>query len=397
MPPRKSGPAHERGAEPASLPTYLFLWNPRKDPTSFRDYGRIVAEARRGRPYVTRWRCPSRKPAVDDAVYVQRTGPSANGVFAWGRVVGGPSESETGAFVVLELSEFLDEGVSITRNEVLARLDGSIEWAAPQASGTRLPAGIGAALTSLWAEKLAPEHQSVERFVFGLRALVPTERQLEILRVHYRAPGRTVTIHEVATQVGAARHQRINVDYGKLARDFGRVVGRHNPTQVYLGTLVDLEKRAGTWHWIMRPQLARALERVGWVEPMATSLTPRPSASAWDPDAAALEGEPRLLTHLRRERNPRITRHKLASVRDADGMVRCEACDFVPKLHYPAMSTDLVEVHHRCPLSEVDGSVETRLEDLAVLCPNCHRAIHAIRPMPSVGAFRELIRRTKGA
>jgi predicted HNH restriction endonuclease len=33
------------------------------------------------------------------------------------------------------------------------------------------------------------------------------------------------------------------------------------------------------------------------------------------------------------------------------------------------------------------------LDDLAIVCSNCHRMIHRTRPMMSVEEFRELLRR----
>ena len=51
---------------------------------------------------------------------------------------------------------------------------------------------------------------------------------------------------------------------------------------------------------------------------------------------------------------------------------------------FPATSARL----HRRPLAEAVGSVTTRLEDLALLCPNCHRAIHRTAPLMSVEEFR---------
>lgn len=37
------------------------------------------------------------------------------------------------------------------------------------------------------------------------------------------------------------------------------------PKGVRLGVLVQFENRRGVWHWIMRPEVARALETLGWV------------------------------------------------------------------------------------------------------------------------------------
>ena len=67
-----------------SMPAYLFLWNPRQDNASFRDFDQVCADAATGRPYETRWVCPSRKPQPGDIALLQRTGKEHNGVFARG-------------------------------------------------------------------------------------------------------------------------------------------------------------------------------------------------------------------------------------------------------------------------------------------------------------------------
>ena len=47
-------------------------------------------------------------------------------------------------------------------------------------------------------------------------------------------------------------------------------------------------------------------------------------------------------------------------------------------------------------LSSKDGERETPLSDLAVLCANCHRAIHRLGPeMPSVEELAAIIRSRK--
>lgn len=126
----------------------------------------------------------------------------------------------------------------------------------------------------------------------------------------------------------------------------------------------------------------------------------RPASSTRDGaipefEVSALEGEPRMFLHLRRERDPGIVRAKRAAARNFQGQLECEACGFVAQNAYPlALSGDLCEVHHRYPLGDLGGeSRETRLEDLAILCPNCHRAIHQTRPMMTVDEFREHIQR----
>jgi hypothetical protein len=44
-----------------------------------------------------------------------------------------------------------------------------------------------------------------------------------------------------------------------------------------------------------------------------------------------------------------------------------------------------IECHHNRPVSEMDGAGEVRLDDLSLLCSNCHRMIHRARPWITVG------------
>ena len=53
------------------------------------------------------------------------------------------------------------------------------------------------------------------------------------------------------------------------------------------------------------------------------------------------------------------------------------------------------EIHHRKPLSELSETTLTSLEDLAVLCPSCHRLIHILKPLPTVEKLTTTIQKAK--
>ncbi|MFE5843967.1 HNH endonuclease [Streptomyces niveus] len=76
-----------------------------------------------------------------------------------------------------------------------------------------------------------------------------------------------------------------------------------------------------------------------------------------------------------RERNPRLRRQKIAEAKRLGHPLQCSVCDFRFGEMYGALGADYVEVHHVLPL-HVAGPRETRLEDLAFLCANCHRMCH---------------------
>lgn len=128
-------------------------------------------------------------------------------------------------------------------------------------------------------------------------------------------------------------------------------------------------------------------ERINGAWAYRPAAFPRMGQSG-DADIAVIEGEPRMFFHVRREREPRIVAAKRGASRNENGELQCEACGFVAQHAYSGFAGDIAEVHHRRPLAEATGPVETTLDDLAILCANCHRAIHQTRPMLTVDEFR---------
>ena len=107
------------------------------------------------------------------------------------------------------------------------------------------------------------------------------------------------------------------------------------------------------------------------------------------------EGNPRLVAHLRRERNAAIVKQKKATVLKTTGMLCCEVCGFDFKEIYGDIGDGVCEVHHIHPLHKSDGNVKTELKDLAIICSNCHRIIHLTDPMPSIEKFAKQLRRDR--
>ncbi|KFK96456.1 MULTISPECIES: HNH endonuclease [unclassified Serratia (in: enterobacteria)] len=106
-----------------------------------------------------------------------------------------------------------------------------------------------------------------------------------------------------------------------------------------------------------------------------------------DQTCSILEGNPRLVAHLRRERNPAVVKTKKEAALRATGKLCCEACGFDFKEVYGEIGDGFCEVHHLQPLSEADGVVKTELRDLAIVCSNCHRIIHRTNPMLSISSL----------
>lgn len=92
-------------------------------------------------------------------------------------------------------------------------------------------------------------------------------------------------------------------------------------------------------------------------------------------EGSAAEGRILRIWQLKRERNPELRQKKINSVTRAGRAVECEVCHFNFGVVYGQRGAGYIEVHHKQPL-HVSGETVTVLEDLALLCANCHRIIH---------------------
>ena len=93
----------------------------------------------------------------------------------------------------------------------------------------------------------------------------------------------------------------------------------------------------------------------------------------------AVEGRVRRRLALVRERDSRLRRSKIAQSRSLRGNIACETCGFDFEEVYGKLGAGFIHVHHVTPLF-VSGPVETDLNDLVLLCANCHQMVHRARP-----------------
>ena len=89
-----------------------------------------------------------------------------------------------------------------------------------------------------------------------------------------------------------------------------------------------------------------------------------------------IEGRNTLLTHLARERDRRLVHQKRSSATS----LACEICGFSFAAAYGGRASDYCEVHHLVPLAGEMAERKTLLQELAVLCANCHRVVHLKNP-----------------
>lgn len=98
-----------------------------------------------------------------------------------------------------------------------------------------------------------------------------------------------------------------------------------------------------------------------------------------DAELWAFEGEEKRYFTLHRKRESSLREAKIAEVMAKNnGNLECEVarCGFNFARVYGEVGLRYAQVHHTVPLAQVDGTRETRLKDLKVVCANCHAMIH---------------------
>lgn len=81
------------------------------------------------------------------------------------------------------------------------------------------------------------------------------------------------------------------------------------------------------------------------------------------------EGDRKYVTHLLAERSRGVVK----ALKEISQPV-CEICGVNFALRY---GVNYIEAHHKTPIATYSSAYEITTDDLALLCPNCHRAVHA--------------------
>ena len=109
-------------------------------------------------------------------------------------------------------------------------------------------------------------------------------------------------------------------------------------------------------------------------------------------DDGFVSQEGKLLTriHRFRERDRKIVKKKKDKVLKETGRLQCEGCGFDYKETYGQHGDGFIECHHIKPVSEINEGEKTTLDDLSLICSNCHRMIHRQRPWLSIAQLKSL-------
>ncbi|MDD2068727.1 HNH endonuclease [Pseudomonas putida] len=103
--------------------------------------------------------------------------------------------------------------------------------------------------------------------------------------------------------------------------------------------------------------------------------------------------EGKILTrfHRFRERDRKLVLYKKKQAMSKYGKLDCEACGFSFLSRYGDAGKDIIDVHHTKPLHTLKPGEKTRLNDLALLCSNCHRVVHSSKPWLTIEELRKAL------
>jgi predicted HNH restriction endonuclease len=103
--------------------------------------------------------------------------------------------------------------------------------------------------------------------------------------------------------------------------------------------------------------------------------------------------EGRLLTrrHLARERNRKLVETKRKQALEIYGKLTCEVCDFDFSASYGDRGHGFLECHHTKPISTLADGYSTHINDLVLVCANCHRMLHRTVPWLSISELKAML------
>ena len=230
-----------------------------------------------------------------------------------------------------------------------------------------------------------PSASEYKRAFLAISPVPPS--YLGILRYHYRCPERTTSGAAIAHAIGFKDWNPVNLHYGRMGRLVGKQLGVKRTMPLPLGILVEFKQAGQGWHWKMKPQVAKALESLGWVDADFVLL---PGEM---PEKTALtEGTIYRVAVNAYERNPEARRLCIAHYGTS-----CTICGFDFGKAYGHLASDVIHVHHLLPLSSIGRRYRVNpIADLRPVCPNCHVVLHLRTPPYAIQVVWRVLEKQRG-
>jgi predicted HNH restriction endonuclease len=142
----------------------------------------------------------------------------------------------------------------------------------------------------------------------------------------------------------------------------------------------------------LKPSSASLLEDIWYAGQDIPVAKTKVDLDAFEHLESYCEGRKKLRSHFLRERNSRLVQDAKHRFTQKHGHLFCEVCGFDFGKFYGEYGEGYIEAHHKTPFSELDvQETHVSVDDLRMVCSNCHRMIHRKKPWLSVEQLREMI------
>lgn len=104
------------------------------------------------------------------------------------------------------------------------------------------------------------------------------------------------------------------------------------------------------------------------------------------------EGKTLERLHKLKERSSKVTELAKHRAKERFGKLVCEVCKFDFAEYYGELGVDFIEAHHTIPVSELEENHVTRIEEIALVCCNCHQMLHRRRPWLNINELKKILK-----
>jgi len=95
--------------------------------------------------------------------------------------------------------------------------------------------------------------------------------------------------------------------------------------------------------------------------------------------------------HISRERNSKLIAAAKAAFLKENNKLFCTVCRFDFEKKYGKRGSGYIEAHHTIPVSDMEPGQKTKIEDVALVCSNCHKILHRTRPWLSMNRLKGIV------
>lgn len=191
-----------------------------------------------------------------------------------------------------------------------------------------------------------------------------------------------------------------NLDDGKILKNYK-----------YLFRKVKLEEV--NVDWIRSRALSQNIDEINskapqeWIESLKTYFNNSKQENLYesipdidfsineDEDLEYSEGSKELKHHYKIERNYKVIKLAKEKFIQKNKRLFCEICGFDFEKIYGDIGKDFIEGHHSIPISKMDDNQKTKIQDIIMVCSNCHSMLHRKKNYLDSLKLKEIINRNK--